>query len=224
MRQSTAAGKACSRSDVGRRREVRLAPWILAGSRSLSQCGVKARLRPVFPWVSLLATALAAVLPTLGSDQIIRAEVQNARATPYSTDDPEVAAYGLKFDLRLTNRSAKLVSLPDSTTQDGETNGITVLSMQSKQPDGTWKYLFQSSLYGTRTTKYEPCTSHSPEKTTEIRNVASRLVLLKKQLTGLADEPIVRLNVMMSCRQSDGKVLSTLVTTDAFSFRLPAQP
>jgi hypothetical protein len=167
-----------------------------------------------------LAAALAGLIPALGSDQTIRAEVQHALATPYSTEDPEVAAFRLKFDLRLTNRSAKLVDLPTSETRDGETTRIAVLGVQSKQPDGTWTYLVRSSWYDTGTMKYETCTSPSSEGTAEIGNVASGLLLLKKQLAGLGGEPTVRLNLMIFCRQLDGKVLTTSVTTDAFGIRL----
>jgi hypothetical protein len=171
-----------------------------------------------------LAAVIGGVFPALSSDQTIRAEVQHARATPYSTGDPEVAGYQLKLDLRLTNRSAKLVSLPHPKTLGGETEWISVLGMESKKPDGTWTYLFHSSWYGARTTKYEPCTSLSPGRTTEIENVASGFVLLKTQLAGLGGEPTVRLNVMMFCRQPDGKVPTTSVTTNEFVLRLPAQP
>jgi len=171
-----------------------------------------------------LAVALASVFPALSSDRSIRAEVQHALANPYRTDDPEVAAYTLKFDLRLTSRSAKLVSLPGPEARDGETTRIVVMGMQSRQPDGRWTYLFQSSWYGTSTTKYESCTSLSPEKTAEIENVESGLTLMKKQLAGLGTEPNVRLNLWFFCRQPNGKVLTTSVTTDAFVLRLPAQP
>jgi hypothetical protein len=171
-----------------------------------------------------LAAALASVLPALGSDQTIRAEVQHALATPYSTDDLEIAAFKLKFDVRLTNRSAKLVSLPDPKTGDGETMRIAVLGVQSKQPDGRWTYLVQSSWYDTGTLKYESCTSLSSEGIAEIGNVASGLTLMKKQLAGLGGQSTLRLNVMIFCRQPDGKVLATSVATDAFDLRLPAQP
>jgi hypothetical protein len=58
----------------------------------------------------------------------------------------------------------------------------------------------------------------------EIENVASGFMLLKKRLAGLGAEPTVRLNLWIFCRQPNGQVLVTSVTTDGFGLRLPAQP
>ena len=171
-----------------------------------------------------IAAALAGELPALGSDQAIRAEVQHALATPYRTDDPEVAAFTLKFDVRLTSRSTTPVVLPILKTNEGETTRVSVLGAQSKQPEGTWTYLLRSSWYDTGTLKYESCISLSSTRTAEIKNVASGFVLLKKQLAGLGSEPTVRLNLWFFCQQPDGTVLIKSATTDAFVLRLPTQP
>lgn len=164
-----------------------------------------------------------AALPALGSDQKVRAEVQHARATSYRDDDPEVAAFTLKFDVRLTNRSAKSVRVPNSGTGNSNANRMTVLAMEAKQPDGTWAYLFQSTFYDTGAAKYDSCTPLSSSGIANIGNMETRLVLLKKQLAGLGKEPTVRLGLWFFCRQPDGQEPITSATTDAFTLRLPTQ-
>jgi hypothetical protein len=123
------------------------------------------------------------------------------------------------MNLKFTTYDVLLIHNGLDTNLSHKTGGL-----QSKQPDGTWTYLVRSSWYDTGTMKYETCTSLSSEGTAEIGNVASGLLLLKKQLAGLGGEPTVRLNLMIFCRQLDGKVLTTSVTTDAFGLRLPTQP
>ncbi len=163
--------------------------------------------------------ALAVVLPATGSDQAIHAEVQRALATPYSVGDPDVAGFKLRFDTRLTNRSTKPLDIPGSAKDDG-TVGIVVLGVQSKRPDETWRYVIQSSWIDAGNIKYEPCRAIRPGEAAGITGVASGLVLLKKQLADLGQEPTLRFNLTVFCQQTNGKVLATDVTTDPFTLRL----
>jgi len=172
-----------------------------------------------------LSAALVGVLPTAtGADEVLRAEVQHALATPDSSEDPDVAIYKLQFDLRLTNRSAKPINIPRLETHGNDTTRFEVLDVQSKRPGEDWTNVIQSSWYGLGTEKYDPCTLLSPAATAEIEGVASGLILLTKQLTSLGSEPTIRLHLMIFCRQPDGKVITTAVPTEAFSLRLPAHP
>jgi hypothetical protein len=74
--------------------------------------------------------------------------------------------------------------------------------------------------------RYERATAyhHLAAGTAEIENVPDGLVLLKKQLGDLGEEATVRFGLLVFCRQSDGKVVTTGVKTDAFTLRLPAVP
>jgi hypothetical protein len=166
------------------------------------------------------AAALAVVLPATGSDPTIHAEVKRALATPYSVDDPDVAGFKLKFDTRLADLSTKLLDIPGFAKDDGAV-GVDVLGVQSKQPDETWRSVIQSLFVDAGNIKYEPCKSIRPGETIEITGVPSELLLLKTQLADLGQEPTLRFNLTLFCRQPNGKVLGTNVTLDPFRLRLP---
>jgi hypothetical protein len=161
---------------------------------------------------------------SLSFAQPIRAEILHAQAIPYPTDDPDVAAFNLKFDVRLGNGSGGQVNIPRAETGDGGTTRVAVLGVQAKQRDGSWAQVVQSSWSDTGTIKYEPCTLLPPGRVAEFANLPSGLLLLKRQLAGLGNEPTVRLNLMIFCRQPDGKVVTKTVTTGGFDLRLPALP
>jgi hypothetical protein len=160
----------------------------------------------------------------LNSAQPIRAEILQAQATPYRADDPDVAAFNLKFDVRLANGSGESVNIPRAETGDGGTTRVAVLGVQAKQRDGTWAKVVQSSWYDTGSIKYEPCTLLPPGGAAEFANVPGGLLLLKSQLAGLGNKPTVRFHLMSLCRQPDGKVVTNTVTTGAFDLRLPSLP
>ena len=172
----------------------------------------------------LTAAALPGLVSALSSDPPIRAEVQHPLATPDRANDPDVAAFKLKFDVRLTNRSEKVMDLPAFSADEDDTTRMAVLGVQAKQRDGTWAFISQSSWYDDGKIKYQSCRSLLTGETGEITGVVSGLFMLRKQLVSLGGEPIVRLNLMIFCRQPDGKVRTASVTTDEFGLRLPAQP
>jgi hypothetical protein len=176
----------------------------------------------VFSRILILA-ALPGLGSGLSSDQPALAEVQHALATPYRVDDPDVAGFNLKFDLQLTNQSEKVMQLPIFNAGEDDAVRYAVSGVQSKQPDGTWAYIVQSSWYGVGTIKYLPCKPLSPGRTEEIKGMGTGLVMLKKQLAALGGEPTVRLNLLFFCRQPDGQLAAASATTEAFPLRLPAQ-
>jgi hypothetical protein len=171
-----------------------------------------------------LAAGLVGLVSARGSDQDIRTEIRHPVATPYHTEDPDVAAFRLKFAIRLTNPSERPVNLPRSGTDGDEMTRAAVIAVESKQSDGAWKYVVQSTWVDDGKIKYEPCTSLPPGGTVEIENLPSGLLLLKKQLADLGGEPTVRFGLWLLCRQPDGKVVITSATTDEFGLRLPAEP
>jgi hypothetical protein len=174
--------------------------------------------------LKVLAGAVVAFIfsPAMRADETLRAEAQHAQATP-ATSEPNVARFNLTFDLRLTNRSTKPINIPKPETNLADTTRISVLGMQHRQPDGLWFNVFQASWYGIGTEKYDPCISIPPSGAAQIDGVASSIILLKKELGSLGSEPTLRLHLLIFCQQSDGKVLSITVPTEAFSLRLPAQ-
>jgi hypothetical protein len=160
------------------------------------------------------------------ADPGVRAEVRRAVLGPGAhQDDPDVAAFSLGFDLHLTNGSRKPVDLPMSRPGDGDGNSerVAILGVDSEGPDGVWVHLLQGSWYDNGTLTYEPCALLRPGMEGDIRGVKDGFVLLKKQLRGLGEEPTVRLQVTVFCRQPNGRLSAQDVTTDAFKVRLPAK-
>jgi len=171
------------------------------------------------------------------SGEPLRAEIRHAKATPYDIGDPDVAAFHLEFDIRLTNKSKRPIEIPKAAPypstrepaptatpikiDDDENTQVVVIGVQAKQHDGTWADVVQSSWYGSGTEKYEPCTSLPPDAAAELTNLKDGLVLLKEQLTRLGSEPTVRFTLMIFCRQANGKALSKTVRTEGFELRLP---
>ena len=170
-----------------------------------------------------LAAGLLGVALAPGS-QTTSAKIEHPVATPYHIDDPDMASFTLKFDIRLRNRSDKAVNFPKSESPGGRTTRVSIIAGQSKQSDGSWKYLFQSTWVDDGRTKYEPCTSLPPGAVVRIANVKGGLLLLKSQVADLGDEPTLRFDLWIFCRQPDEKVVITSVTSDPFILRLPAHP
>jgi len=173
--------------------------------------------------IVLLLAALGCGLPNAhAADPGVRGEVRTVTITLDPSDDPAVAIYLMKFDLRLENRSTEPVNIPKSAAGGHET--VVLLGLQTERPDGSWMNLIQATWLGDATTKYEACVSVPAAATAEIGGVHSGFVLLEKGRKDLGSEPTVRLNLMLLCQLPDGKVLNTSVTTEAFSIRLPIQP
>ena len=159
-----------------------------------------------------------------GPGHDVEVEIRLARAAPYPVDDPDVAEFTLKLDLRLANRSQETVYIPKAEAPDGREDRVTLINFEARQADGTWAVLSHASWYGTSTTKYEPCISLPPGGSVDLANLSLGLVLLKTRLVGLTDEPTVRLGLWFLCKQPDGKTPITGATTGEFKLRLPAQP
>jgi hypothetical protein len=171
----------------------------------------------------LMIAAFSGMALGSNTDQRIRAEVGHALATPYPVDDPTVARFKLRFDIRLTNRSGAPAYVPKSQAANASVTRISVVGVQVKQRDGGWAYVVQSSWYDNGTIKYASCTLLPLDGTVEFTGLSGELLLLDAQLAKLGDTPTVRLSLMTFCRQEDGTVRSSSVTTDGFDIRLPLQ-
>ena len=88
-----------------------------------------------------------AIAAEMGSDQLVRIEVQNAVACPYLAGDPDVAAFKLRFSLRVANRSRTAVDIPRSGAGGLQATGVVVVGVQAKQPGNKWTHIVQSSWY-----------------------------------------------------------------------------
>jgi hypothetical protein len=149
-------------------------------------------------------------------DQMIRAEVQRKAVIPDQSDDPEVAAFAIKFDLRLTNRSTEFIQIPQFNPGAGDKTRVVVLGVETKQANGRWKPIVQSSWYDDGTIKYDSCLALSSGGTADLRNLSSEVLLLKRQLADFGERSVVRLNLMALCRLPDGNIWTQTVTTESF--------
>jgi hypothetical protein len=138
-------------------------------------------------------------------------------------DDPDVAAFRLKFGVRLVNRSMKVIYLPASADDRIGKGTMTVLAAQARQSDGSWRYLFQASWYGVPDAKYADCNVVRPGESGEVEAVDGQIVLMRDQLPGLGKEAIVRFDFMINCRRPDGEIAAVGLGTEEFSFKLPAE-
>ena len=171
-----------------------------------------------------IAATVSGPMPILASDQPAQAEVLRARASAYPGDDPEVAGFNLRFDLRLTNKSEKVFHLPNPTIGEAPTTQFVVIGVESKGPDGAWIAVMEGTWYGPNEITHQACGSLLPGRVADIRGMASRVVLPKKSFDDLGREPVLRLKLWLFCREPDGTVPIKLLTTNAFKLRLPVQP
>jgi hypothetical protein len=155
------------------------------------------------------------------SDAPLDSRAQRAAAVLSESTNEAVTVYEIRFGLRLSNRSEKTVSIPTLPVgMTGATTGF-VLSVQSQQADGRWKYLNQASFYGTEATRYADCSPLAPGATAGINDLVHVLPLLRARAQELGTEPILRLGVMVFCRKPDGTVLNLTTTTEPFQLHLP---
>ncbi len=170
----------------------------------------------------LAAALFARPSIAIAADPPPESQVQHAVAAISKSDDPDVVTiYQLSFDLRLTNRSETTINVPVSTAGPAELVTYEVHGVQSQQADGSWKYLIQSSFYGTETTKYADCSSIAPGATAEIKDLSNALVLLKRRAQELGKEATLRLDIWFFCRKPDGTVPYNSTTTAPFHVHLP---
>ncbi|MGC4053818.1 MAG: hypothetical protein QM757_32180 [Paludibaculum sp.] len=155
-----------------------------------------------------------------GDDAFVHADVQRITAAAFPTEDPDIASYSLRFDLRVKNLLRKSIFLPVPRV-DEATDRVAALTTELQLPDEKWETLIHSSWYGTSQTKYEACMELQAGKTYVVEDVPSALVLLKSQVPRLGKEPTLRLKFYLLCQQANGQVLSTPVETEGFRVLLP---
>lgn len=170
------------------------------------------------------AATLCAAGSSASSDPTVQAEVRLVSADVRRVDDPDVSAFTLRLGIRLTNRSRQPLALPATGKSLSGTTRIEVLGVQSRQPDGGWRRLFQSSLYDVGKTDYAPCALVSAGESVDFVNFTYPLLLPKTRLAELGSEPIVRLDLMFFCRQGDGTVISRAASTRDVRLSLPSGP
>ncbi len=172
----------------------------------------------------LLATTTQS-LPAMVDDQPIQVEASRPRLAAFDAGSSDVAGFELTIDLRLTNRSEEFTSIPDVRVDSNEATWITFDGVLSQRPDGTWGYVVNPGLpVYPENTRYASCTSLRPGATADFSGVKTRFAMLDKRRAGLGSKPNVRLNLVLLCRQPDGKVITKILATDPFVVSLPSRP
>jgi len=170
----------------------------------------------------------AAILWGIGTtaakgQQDIRAEVQHALATPYTSSNREQVMYEMQFDVRLTNRSEESINIPKPEIGRRDATRIVVLGVDFKSSGGSWANVLMSSFMDAGTLKYDPCISLPPGGTAVIGDAPGVLIMTKDRAGDMGSEPILRFYLMSCCRRPDGKVVTKTVPTEPFSLHLPVQ-
>jgi len=185
---------------------------------------------PLVHYAISATVVLIGTVPLLGSDPSIEAEVRHPVATLYPSELQDRLVYSVKFDLRLTNRLDKPVSLPLPEKWVDETSGIAMEGIAMKLPFDTWKYiqaglvLIQPSVVGDGKHKFEGCISLQPGETREIRGAGDELDVMRNRVAEVGSEPTLRLDLVMLCLGTDLKLVGSRARTNEFILRLPAEP
>jgi hypothetical protein len=143
----------------------------------------------------------------------VKAEVEHSVVSRATVQDPDVTMYRITFGLRLTNNGTSVVNIAAAP--------VIVLSVESRDIDGKWTSLSQNSWYDDGTIKYSSCAPIPPGGVGVIPKGEVNLGLLKKQSSKVGDRPIVRLQVQVLCRGTNGVVTGTpVIVTEPFTLRL----
>lgn len=169
-------------------------------------------------------TGLACSAPA-ALDDAIQAEVERPELVSDAARDPYLAGFKITFDARFTNRSENPVDIPDRDRGPDGASWITVISVESQQQDGSWRFVVNPGVLMWKSdTKFVPCKSLRPKETAEVENVSNRFVIFRGPLAGLGPKPTVRFNLVLACRQQDGTLHSKSVDTDPFVLSIPSRP
>ena len=105
----------------------------------------------------LLAATSWALQVAFSADQLPDSYIRNVTATLAGPADVGIVHFKIHFDLQIANRSQAAINVPPTPKGTGGADvAATVLGVQSEQPDGSWKYVTQSSFYDTGAVKYPP--------------------------------------------------------------------
>lgn len=172
-------------------------------------------------WTLSVFATLLLVFRVVCTGQTLQTEIQHPAAKSFETGDPEAREYKVDFGIKLTNRSLSSISLPSPTSAGSNSFRFTLTAVEALPAGQMWKYISQASWYGDSTTKYDACVSLETGHLFQYNALSGSLLLLRKQLAELGGAPMIRLSLMFYCQAADGTVLTTGVTTEAFTLQLP---
>jgi hypothetical protein len=170
----------------------------------------------------ILAVAFAAGTRAVGEDSSVRAEVRQVALTRGAPRGDLLAALELSFDLHISNGTRRPLRIPETRARSAGSERAAVLGVDSKLPDLSWVNLLRTTWVGNGNERYEACVLLPPGSEGDVSGIRSGFLLLKEQLRSLGDEPTLRLQIMLSCKQPGGRVLTEGVTTEEFRVRLVA--
>jgi hypothetical protein len=168
---------------------------------------------------------ISASIATLSgeNDDAIRVEVERPRlVVDTTTQSPYLTGSRLSFDARFTNSGDAPVEIPDRAAT-GRVAGIGQHGVESKQSDGSWKLVEDGgNLMWRGDTIFPTCKSLNPKETIEVKGVSGPFVVFKSNLKGLAGATAtLRLDLVLPCKQRDGKLTLNSVKSDPFVLSVP---
>jgi len=182
---------------------------------------VTARMRWVIRGLFILLAA--GVVANATSEPALTALIHGLVATPAEGGPPSLLQVGIQFGARLTNKSGTTVPVPQETAAEGGAIRSAVIIAELQEPNGDWRRLFTSFWFGSPKDIYEPCAQLAPGGTTEIKGLDDKMVFPRSGLGSAGPDITIRFDLWLFCRQPDGTVPDTSVTTEPFSLKLPSE-
>ncbi len=158
---------------------------------------------------------LALLLPAAqGADDSIEAQVQQAQL--FGDSEPPAGPAGF------TDGSEKTANIPDPGASPASTSWIILQGLEYERADGSWKFIVSPGMLAFKPgTKFSPCRTLAPKQAQEFTSLSGPLALFDLQLAKLGSKPTVRAGFVLICRQRDGTLFSTSMTTAPFTLLVP---
>lgn len=169
---------------------------------------------------------VAAVIPTVSGspDDTFKVEAEQPRIVGHDTEHSILGRLTLVFDARFTNLGDAPVEVPDRISIKGVA-GISENGVDSRQSDGSWKTVNHGGdLMWIGDIVFPVCKVLNPKETLVVKGVWGPLVDSESNLRGLSPRATIRADLVLPCKQRDGKVVSKIVKTNPFVLSIPSLP
>jgi len=173
---------------------------------------------------SLCFLAVLVSTVSAATDDAIRVEVERPRLFPDTVLDPS-ARLNLAFDARFTNQGDAPLEIPDRAAT-ARVPGISKHGVEAQQSDGSWRTVEGGGdLMWKGDTVFPRCKLLNPKESLEAKGVSGPFVVFKSNLGGLwGTTATIRLHLLLTCKQRDGKLMSKIVKTNPFVLAIPPLP
>ena len=169
---------------------------------------------------------VAAVIPALSgvTDDALKVEVVRPRVVADKAQYSILARLKLMLDAQFTNLADAPVEIPDRASVVGVA-GIFENGVEAQQSDGSWRTMYSGGdVMWIGDTVFPMCKSLNPKENLVVKGVWGPLVDSKSNLDRLGTRATVRLYLVLTCKQQDGKRVLKTVKTNPFVLSIPPPP